>query len=337
MDFKGAGISLMSNWYRRNGCVSPLKIALTDKITGEFNKNNLFNIKRDSLGRILEYNRLYNGKKVLCTRNSYDIYGRHRYYKQESLGDMELYYEQYIIYLDNNYDIFGRRKVYQKTVSICKTTYHVKRYEAGQIDDKPESKFSMTEAEYNDRIKEITDGWEVERALAMSGNAYESFTIGEDVLPACYYNEYEVLPTNEVLAINRKNIKLIKRLLDNEYSFMKEYVNMYERTNQIIMSESLKYIIYQTYLKEKKQKKEQQRKSPRYIPDEELTPEQLDKRVLRRILRENPITNARYKELQKTNKQEAQLIKDKILYVYHEFSYLTACQVDYFNLDDVHM
>lgn len=327
----------MSSWYNRNGCISPLKIALTDKITGEFNKNNLFNIKRDSLGRILEYNRLYNGRKVLCTRDSYDIYSRHRYYKQESLGDMELYYEQYIIYLDNNYDIFGSRKVYQKTVSICKTTYHVKRYEAGQIDDKPASKFSMTEAEYNDRVKEITDGWEMERALAMNGNVCNSFTIGEDVLPTSYYNGYAVLPPNEVLAINRKNIKKIRSLLDNEYSFMKETVNMYERTNQIIMSESLKYIIYQTYLKEKEEKKRQQRKSPRRIPDEELTQEQLDKRAMMRILRESPITSARLKELQKTNKQEAQLIRDKLLYVYHEFGLLTACQVDYFNLDDVHM
>lgn len=329
MNFKGAGISLMSNWYGRKGYISPLKVALTDKITGEFNKNNLFNIKRDSLGRILEYNRLCNGKKVLCTRGNYDKYGRHRYYKQESLGDMGLYYEQHIKYFDNNYDIFGKRKAYQKTVTLIGTKYYVKSFEAGDMEKG--HTMNLDEKTYNECVKDLLDKYAVEDSMT------ETFTIGEDVLPINYCGEYAVLPINEVLAINRKNIKLIRRLLDNEYSFMKETVNMYERTNQIIMSESLKYIIYQTYLKEKKQKKEQQRKSPRYIPDEELTPEQLDKRILKRILRENPITNARYKELQKTNKQEAQLILDKILYVYHEFSFLTACQVDYFNLDDVHM
>lgn len=317
----------MSSWYNRHGCISPLKIALTDKITGEFNKNNLFNIKRDSLGRILEYNRLYNGRKVLCTRGNYDKYGRHRYYKQESLGDMGLYYEQYIMYFDNNYDIFGKRKAYQKSVTLIGTKYYVKSFEAGDMDKG--HTMNLDEKTYNECVKDLLNEYAIEDSMV------DSFTIGEDVLPTSYYNVYAVLPTNEVLAINRKNIKKIRSLLDNEYSFMKETVNMYERTNQIIMSESLKYIIYQTYLKE--EKKRQQRKSPRRIPDEELTPEQLDKRAMMRILRESPITSARLKELQKTNKQEAQLIRDKLLYVYHEFGLLTACQADYFNIDDVHM
>ena len=319
----------MSNWYGRKGYISPLKVALTDKITGEFNKNNLFNIKRDSLGRILEYNRLYNGRKVLCTRGNYDIYGRHRYYKQESLGDMGLYYEQYIKYYDNNYDIFGKRKAYQKTVTLIGTKYYVKSFEAGDMEKG--HTMNLDENTYNECVKDLMDEYAIEDSMDMS------FTIGEDVLPTSYYNGYAVLPPNEVLAINRKNIKLIRRLLDNEYSFMKETVNMYERTNQTIMSESLKYIIYQTYLKEKAEKKKQQRKSPRRIPDEELTPKQLDKRAMMKILRLNPITSARLKELQKTNKQEAQLLRDKLLYIYHEFGIYTACEVDNFNIDDVHM
>ena len=318
----------MNSWYSRHGCVSPLRIALTDKITGEFNKNNLFNIKRDSQGRILEYNRLYNGRKVLCTRGNYDKYGRHRYYKQESLGDMELYYEQHIMYYDNNYDIFGKRKAYQKSVTLIGTKYYVKSFEAGEMEKC--HTMNLDENTYNECVQDLMDKYAIEDSMDMT------FTIGEDVLPISYCNNYAVLPVDEVLAINRKNIKLIRRLLNGEYSYMKEYVNMYERTNQTIMSESLKYIIYQTYLKEKEQKKKQ-RTSPRGKPDEELTPEQLDKRILKRILRENPITNARLKELQKTNKQEAQVIRDKLLYVYHEFGYVTACQVDYFNLDDVHM
>lgn len=319
----------MSNWYGRKGYISPLKVALTDKITGEFNKNNLFNIKRDSLGRILEYSRLCNGKKVLCTRGNYDKYGRHRYYKQESLGDMGLYYEQYIKYYDNNYDIFGKRKAYQKTVTLIGIKYYVKSFEAGDMEKG--HTMNLDEKTYNECVKDLMDKYAIEDSMD------ESFTIGEDVLPTSYYNGYAVLPLNETIAINRKNIKLIRRLLNNEYSFMKETVNMYERTNQIIMSESLKYIIYQTYLKEKAEKKKQQRKSPRRIPDEELTPEQLDKRAMMKILRLNPITSARLKELQKTNKQEAQLLRDKLLYVYHEFGIYTACEVDNFNIDDVHM
>ena len=107
---------------------------------------------------------------------------------------------------------------------------------------------------------------------------------------------------------------------------MKDAVLMYERTGQIIMSESLKYIIYQTYLKEHPKKRRKDTKT--IAPQLPKTQEQIDKEILKKILNRNPKSKVAYKTAVKMKKESAEIFKQKVLAMYKSGDIISAYSID---------